>query len=695
MIDKFEYIVFRMFEPGPKSKSFSIFDPAGQFDENADHHTDIAKSLNSAFLITLAGKRHPNSEKAEAFIRRMAKSSRWSDIASCYLAGKTLVQNEIEAACVQNPDFRSRLENLYEQLANEKGNISSDPGNEGIWSVFFPEGTGVFNAWHHRIEQLRKKRTVRITELNATPLNDPGTQLLFTSNVLLTVPDKSTDPEGLNLSGSLKDGIVRAAHEPQKYWYDHPVQIGVKPENNEVLYGLRGLEETVEYEHSRGNMTGQKITCLLSVSVTHQGLQGLAKRYLEEEIGHAQGFRHINLYVCTEADTEKILREILCPAAEHYCGKGSAVELLSVFGVDGEYGRHYSFLKAISAFWNILIDPDIKATFKIDLDQVFPQDKLVGQSGASAFEHLMTPLWGASGIDAQGHPVELGMIAGSLVNEEDIDKSLFTPDIDIPPPASTPEEKVFFSRLPQALSTEAEMMTRYHTPDLDGKKTCIQRIHVTGGTNGIRVDSLCRHRPFTPSFIGRAEDQAYILSTISNPGKHLVYAHKDGLIMRHDKEAFAQDAIKAASAGKLVGDYIRTIIFSEYAKVLTDDFSKIKDAADPFTGCFISILPKTVVFLRFCLKAASYFSSGKAEEGFDFLTMGIPRIRNVLNFVDEKENPLRQHYEKERLGWDLYYDVLEAIKKALKKRESFAQDLESKARGIMQQCLITRKSDRG
>ena len=695
MIDKFEYILFRMFDPDQEPESFSIFNPSDQFDDNADLHTDIARSLNSAFLITLAGKRHRDSERAATFIRRMAKTSEWTDLAGCYQAGKTLIQNELEAVCVQNTAFRSRVENLYERLNNEKGNISLAPEDEGIWSVFFPEGTGIFNAWHHRVEQLRKKRTVRIMELNPSPLTDPGRQLLFTSNVLLTVPDESMDIKELDLTRDLKDGIIRAACEPQKYWYDHPVQIGVRPDHNEVFHGLQGLEEMVEYESSRGNMTEDKITCLLSVSVTHQGLQDLAKRYLEEEIAHTHGFRHINLYVCTEADTEIILAEILCPAAEHYFGQDSAAELLSVFGVDGEYGRHYSFLKAISAFWNILIDPEIRATFKIDLDQVFPQNKLVEQSGASAFEHLLTPLWGARGIDAEGQTVELGMIAGSLVNEDDIDKTLFTPDVKIPPPASTPEEKVFFSPLPQALSTEAEMMTRYNTKDLDGEKTCIQRIHVTGGTNGIRIDSLCRYRPFTPSFIGRAEDQAYILSAMPGHGEHLVYVHKDGLIMRHDKKTFARDAIQAASAGKLVGDYVRTIFFSEYATVLTDDVPRLKNAVDPFTGCFISIIPKTIVFLRFCLKAASYFASGKEEKAFDFLTMGIPRIRNAINFADEKEGRLRHRYEKEQDGWNLYYDVLEAIKKGLINKDDFAIKMEGKAKGIMQRCLITQKTGKG
>jgi hypothetical protein len=692
MIDRFEYIVYRLFEPDQAEGSFSIFDPSGQFDEDVDDHTGIARSLTAAFLITLAGKRHRDSGRAERFIRRMAKLPQWADLAGCYLAGKNLVQKEIATASAQNPDFSNRLENLYEWLSSEK-DFNADQANERRWSVFFPEGTGIWENRQDRIKQLRKKRMVNITELNTSPLTDPGRQILFTSNVLLTVPDKSKSPKELNLTNDLKSRIFQAAHEPQIYWYDHPVQIGVKPEQNEVFYGLRGLDETVEYERNRDRMPAEKITCLLSVSVTHQGLQGLAKRYLEEDISQSHGFKNIDVYVCTEADAKLIAQDILVPAAEHYTGNGNAAELLSVFGVDGEYGRHYSFLKAISAFWNVLIDPEIKATFKIDLDQVFPQEELVEQSKASAFEHFKTPLWGARGVDSEGQPIELGMIAGALVNETDIDKSLFTPDVVFPAATLSPEEKIFFSTLPQALSTEAEMMTRYNTDDLDGMNTCIQRIHVTGGTNGILIDSLRRHRPFTPSFIGRAEDQAYILSILPRQGVQLAYVHKDGLIMRHDKEAFALDSIKAASSGKLVGDYVRTLFFSEYARALISDISRLKRAVDPFTGCFISIIPKTVVFLRFCLKAASFYASGKDKQGFEFVTMGMPRIQNSLNFIGEGNSLLSQGLKKERLGWDIYYDVLEALEKGLKEKDGFAIELQNKARVIMQQCLITEGTD--
>ena len=72
------------------------------------------------------------------------------------------------------------------------------------------------------------------------------------------------------------------------------------------------------------------------------------------------------------------------------------------------------------------------------------------------------------------------------------------------------------------------MMSRYHTPHLDGTHTCIQRVHVTGGTNGILIDSLRRHRPFTPSFISQAEDQAYLLSALHDTGENLAYVHEDG-----------------------------------------------------------------------------------------------------------------------------------------------------------------------
>jgi hypothetical protein len=381
---------------------------------------------------------------------------------------------------------------------------------------------------------------------------------------------------------------------------------------------------------------------------------------------------------------------VLAPAAEHYFGIEGAADLLNVFGVDGEYGRHYTFLKAVAAFWNVLIDPQVKATFKIDLDQVFPQEELLAETGSSAFDHFKTPLWGARGLDRHHEAIELGMIAGALVDESDIESSLFTPDVPFPPSNRkfSPDEYVFFSQLPQALSTEAEMMARYDSETLDGHSSCLQRIHVTGGTNGILINHLRDHKPFTPTFIGRAEDQAFILSTFPGTGYQLGYLHKDGLLMRHDKKAFAQEAIQAAEVGKLVGDYVRILYFSAYAQTLEENLHTIKERVDPFTGGFISYIPITLTYLRFMLKAESLFRSGDTHLGVEFIKLGAQRIKQAIDFAFGDKQYLKRQYRQERHGWNLYYQTISALEKGIEEGDEFALNLRIKAQALVKEFAI-------
>ncbi|MEI6891027.1 MAG: hypothetical protein V5783_02545 [Pontiella sp.] len=604
---------------------------------NAQHlfnpeQTD-AQSIVSAFLLALGG-----DESARTYLRTAAKTA---TVAEFFHKNLERVEEEIQQA-MKTPGFAEKLEALAENPTQEMN----------LQRVFFPEGVGLPDTRDERVQALRKKRKVQITKLNPSPLTEPGRELLFTSNVLLTLPAEGTDVDALNYRSELKEHIRQAIDEEQLFWFDHPIQIGVAPEANEILYGLRGLNEAIEFERIRGNMSPEKAICILSVSVTHQGLHHLAKDYVESEIRTAGGFKNLEVYVFTETETDRLINEVLVPA-------GGDADLLNVLGVDGEYGRHYSFLKAIAALWGTAIDPQVKATFKIDLDQIFPQHELVEQSGASAFEHFKTPLWGARGTDAKGNAVELGMIAGALVNEQDIHKGLFTPDVPFPKGRSRLEDTLFFSRMLMALSTEAELMTRYGEGGIDGKTECIQRIHVTGGTNGILIDSLKRHRPFTPSFMGRAEDQSYILSVLMAEGEQLAYLHEEGLVMRHDKDAFAGDAIQAASQGKMMGDLIRMLYFSEYASLLTQgNIEAIKQTADPFTGCFITPIPTTVVLLRFCLQAAQFFLAGEQDQADELLQSGAPRLTRAMDFTREG---LHAQYHREREGWNQFYDLLETI----------------------------------
>ncbi len=686
---KFETILYKLITDDNDGEGFKIISGGLRLNVDDEDVSNVAKNLTIAFLIVLSGSRHPDYSRAYSYLKEMSQLPEWGDVARFYLNGIDVIPGEIEKTAAQESDFSEKLESLYEWCLNANNLKNKLETREKLWAVFFPEAQGVLADLKQHERLLRQKRTVRITETAKETIQNPARQILFTSNVLLTVPSATKSLKELSLSDFVKNILQENSGQPQQFWYDHPIPVGVAPENNEVLYGLNGLEQAVEFEKKRGNVAPhQKLTCVLSVSVTHPFLHQIARAYLQEELAKQGSFRHLNVFVFTEDDTQKIVEKILKPAAKNFFSERYDENVFQVFGVDGEYGRHYSFLKAISVFWSIFADPQVKATFKIDLDQVFPQEELIKETGLSAFEHFQTPLWNAKGVDAFGQPVELGMIAGALVNEKDIRNSLFTPDVPYPDRSLNPDEYIFFSQLPQALSTRAEMMTRYGSNGLDGKTQCIQRIHVTGGTNGILVGALKKFRPFTPSFFGRAEDQAYLFSTMIRSDVQLAYLHKDGLIMRHDKEAFAQEAINASQVGKLIGDYIRILYFSNYARVLDSDYRRIKERVDPFTGCFISRIPKTVVYLRFALKALSFFQNGDSSSGVNFVTNGAERISRVLHFVEGENSPLRQQYEKERRSWELYYDTLVALEKALKRQNDFAMKLKREAKRIVDECQI-------
>jgi hypothetical protein len=243
-----------------------------------------------------------------------------------------------------------------------------------------------------------------------------------------------------------------------------------------------------------------------------------------------------------------------------------------------------------------------------------------------------------------------------------------------------------------ALSTEAEMMTRYNGTggNPDGQKTCLQRIHVTGGTNGILIDALRRHRPFTPSFIGRAEDQAYLLSVLYAGSEPLRYVHSSGLIMRHDKEAFAGQAIETAKAGRFVGDLVRTLYFSHYVKALPWPVDKVQQTIDPFTGCFVSCIPTTLVALRLALRVGELLAGGHQAqaEAVEVMEVATNRMEPLIDRLTETPRILGDELAAERAGWDTFYDVLDALEKALVAGDQKAAELRKAARSMFQSCRI-------
>jgi hypothetical protein len=266
------------------------------------------------------------------------------------------------------------------------------------------------------------------------------------------------------------------------------------------------------------------------------------------------------------------------------------------------------------------------------------------------------------------------MIAGGLVNEADVHKSVFTPDIQRDRPRST-EDVVFFSRLPQALSTEAEIVARYDSPIFDGVAAALERVHVTGGTTGITVAGLRRWRLFTPSVFGRAEDQAYVLSAIATRRERPAYVHEPGLIMRHDKAFLIPGIIDESAASKHIGDLARMKLFSSYV----DDADR--DRLEPFTGSFVSRIPRTVIAMRFAIWALEM--SGDAME--QYVASGVRRLRDA----DTTVSGLDDQVAWERAQWDGFYDALDRLEAGLGSRDPWALDAVALARQIVSEAEIT------
>jgi len=553
----------------------------------------------------------------------------------------------------------------FEELERliDAGGTKSELAN-AIWRAFFPEALHLDTDPHRQISLLRQSRQVRIEKLAERPIKNPAREIVFTSNVLLTPPAGGVD-SGLGRTAKVIEGASQVATESQLYWYDHPIPIGTPMACDEFIHGLCGLADALRYEKLRGNASPEdRLTVLLSVSVTHEGLHKWAHRWLRARLAELEPGRldDLDVYAFTESDTSRIV-DIITPWLENTDVRES---LRECFGVDGEYGRHYSFLKAFPALWTVLMNGNFRATFKLDLDQVAPQDELCAETGRSFFEHFCTRLWGAQGVDRNGRRIEFGLIAGALVNEKDIASGIFTPDISWPDKLPKGEDLLFFKQRPMAVSTRAELMTRYGNRDApDGVSEAIQRIHATGGTVGILFDALRRYRPFTPTFVGRAEDQAYILSVLDSDGRRraLRYVHASGLIMRHDKEAFAGKAIKAGKAGAYVGDLLRLFVFSSYAAFLPGGQEGIKRIVDPFTGCFITPMPTTLALLKLALNLLTV-DGGSTAFRMKVLELAGKRLSRWVSNLDGEAAGLEGLWHRERRAWDGFYKALNRIEEA-------------------------------
>ncbi len=144
---------------------------------------------------------------------------------------------------------------------------SSEAVAEAIWRAFFPQAVGIRGHEEERIAELRARRTVEIERLAPDPISDPAREVLFTSNVLLTVPDAATDIDALPYPADLRAAIRRLPRRAAALLVrpPHPDRRRARRQRVAVRPARAGCGH-------RGGGPAGRVTCLLSVSVTHDGL---------------------------------------------------------------------------------------------------------------------------------------------------------------------------------------------------------------------------------------------------------------------------------------------------------------------------------------------------------------------------------------------------------------------------------------
>ena len=553
--------------------------------------------------------------------------------------GARLCRAWLLRGCKNHPDH----ENAKQLLQNTEISTVSDflsltlstlervPESEALapWKIFCPAAEEASSDAEAMAYEIEKRRYLSNVKLPKAPIRKPAQELLLTTNALLSPP---IDPESTNIPQEIKAEARRFAISPQTFWYDHPIHLDSSLEENEIVYGLSALDRAMAYEVKTGLLgENERLDVVMSISVTHEGMENLALCYLKALIQRHLKLRHLRVFLFDETRCQKIIKCL--------CSGDTAT--LHVFGVNGSYGRHYSFLKAVLLLWQMTINPYARFTFKFDLDQVFDQSKLFSHTGKSALAAICNPIWGGSALDRDGCNVDLGMLAGGLINKEDASKGLYVPDVERPGhnPYSNQldSRRIFCPQWPQAISTETEILQ---------EKKVYQRIHVTGGTTGITAEALQKWHPFTPSFINRAEDQAYGLSTLTKEG-YLGHLHANGLIMRHDKGMFATRSIENAHDGKMIGNIERLLLFSHYAKFHKLGFNNVQDHLWPFTSCYVHSHAVGLSGLIFALDGA--------VQGGRFVAQGAPRLKNCLNFCQYK---IKHQFDFEESGWETVYNCL-------------------------------------
>jgi hypothetical protein len=63
-------------------------------------------------------------------------------------------------------------------------------------------------------------------------------------------------------------------------------------------------------------------------------------------------------------------------------------------------------------------------------------------------------------------------------------------------------------------------------------------------------------------------------------------------------------------------------------------------------------------------------------------------LRKIIQKLLGEPDFLVERYQREKQGWDIYYDILDYLEKGLQEADAFALELQKKARILVEDCRI-------
>lgn len=513
----------------------------------------------------------------------------------------------------------------------------------------------------------------QLTNLRANPEPIKPTEVVLQLNALYTLPEQSAaELKGLPAQFTRLVPELRTNPGEKVADYDHPVPLYEEDSHHELVSCLQELEGDVAFEKQQGVLPADyRVPVLLSVSVTHAGLDKPAGRWIEWLLEEKQ-YHHLQVLVLTEERVRGLKTELLKGASEApgtgHAGHGGTDEAvtsataaasanaesaatvnavddpLEVFSVFGKYGRHFNALK----YSQLILEKthNVRAGFKLDTDEGIRSRNLHEATGSTWFQTLCHSYWGGEAEDWQGRSVELAVNEGEYMNSTDIDtlgfdKAMRAPDVAIPNTWTGPN--MFF----QKSFAHGRMTALYNS--INSLEAGISHPVVKGGGYGISNHGLQHGLPFTFSWVGRAEDQQFYFSGLPY-GLRGVF-HPD-LRIAHYKSAVS-GAEKKTAATRFIGDMYRLIIFQRLAGMLG-----VKEQIDPMPGVFAGELARAQAVFASLLKACEFTVQNNEAAAAYIVDQGVAELLDLEDRIDRGE--VDAEFRRERAQWSLFVKQVEA-----------------------------------